>query len=252
LSQGSNYFSFEDSLGFMWLTCNNGLNRFDGKNIKVYNLNKYFNNCPNLQQSYGFAEDDKTNIYIGSADGLYVYNRKSNNFILHKIFKNAVDNIAMPIGFYNQKIYCFNRQFQIASFDINTQKTAIVTQFDIPELASIHIYQANGNLFYCHYPFIDKNNNLFIIGNNEVKSYNLETKLKTDYPLEKELEIFSSCYDIENNSILLGTKNPILLLDISTKKVQKFTTFNGKKLFYVRSIAASKDKIAIGLIMEKI
>ncbi len=229
----------------MWLTCNNAINRFDGKNIKVYNLNKYFYKCPNLQQGYGFAEDDKSNIYIGSQEGLYVYNRNNNNFTLHKIFNNAADNIAIPIGFYNQKIYCFNRQFQIASFDVKTKKTAFVTQFDIPELASIHIYQANGNLFYSHYPFIDKNKNLFIVGKNEVKSYNLETKFKTDYPLEKRTNIFSSCYDIEKNNIFLGTKNAVLVLDIVSKKVQKITSFNRKKLSYIKSIAVSKNKIAI-------
>lgn len=229
----------------MWLTCNNALNRFDGKNIKVYNLDKYFNNCPNLQQGYGFAEDDKTNIYIGSALGLYVFNRKNNHFTLQKIFKNAADDIAMPIGFFNQKIYCFNRQFQIASFDINTKKIELVTQFDIPELASIHIYQANGNLFYCHYPFIDKNKNLFIVGNNCVKSYNLETKLKTDYPLEKGTNVFSSCYDVESNNILLGTKNSVCILDIKTKKVLEIKALNGKKLSYIKNIAISKNKIAI-------
>ena len=42
LSQGSNYFRFEDSLGFMWITGNDAVNRYDGSRVKVYNLNKYF------------------------------------------------------------------------------------------------------------------------------------------------------------------------------------------------------------------
>ena len=37
LSQGSNYFRFEDSKGFMWITGNDAVNRFDGSRVKVYN-----------------------------------------------------------------------------------------------------------------------------------------------------------------------------------------------------------------------
>ncbi len=72
LSQVSNYFRYEDSQGFMWITANDALNRYDGSSVKVYNLNKYFNDCPNLQQGYGFAEDSESNLYVGSESGLYI------------------------------------------------------------------------------------------------------------------------------------------------------------------------------------
>jgi hypothetical protein len=50
LSQGSNYFRYEDSHGFMWITGNDALNRYDGSSVKVYNLKYYFKKCPALQQ----------------------------------------------------------------------------------------------------------------------------------------------------------------------------------------------------------
>ena len=41
LSQGSNYFRFEDSHGFMWITGNDALNRYDGENVKfIFQLDK--------------------------------------------------------------------------------------------------------------------------------------------------------------------------------------------------------------------
>ena len=122
LSQGSNYFRFEDSKGFMWITCNDALNRFDGKKVKVYNLDKYFSNCPNLQQGYGFCEDKNSNIYIGSVRGLYIYDREQDRFTLQKIFKNSIDDIAMPIAYIDNKVWCFNRQYQLATYDIKTKK----------------------------------------------------------------------------------------------------------------------------------
>jgi signal transduction histidine kinase len=243
LSQGSNYFRFEDSLGFMWITCNDALNRYDGKNIKVYNLDKYFSNCPNLQQGYGFAEDDKTNIYIGSVNGLYIYNRQKNIFTLQKIFQNTPDDIAMPIGFRNGKIYCFNRFFQLSTYDIVTQKCEFVTQFSIPSLNSIHIYQLNGNIFYFHYPFIDKNNNIWIIGNEKIESYSLKTNLIKNYNIQKGTKIYSSCYDSDLNRILIGTQKDILILDILTNKTTSISELNGQKLNFINNIIASKDKI---------
>ncbi len=244
LSQGSNYFRFEDSLGFIWITCNDALNRYDGKSIKVYNLDKYFDNCPNLQQGYGFAEDDKTNIYIGSTKGLYIYNRQKNIFTLKKIFKNAVDDIAMPIGFRNGKIYCFNRLFQLATYDVTTQKCEFITQFSVPSLASIHIYQLNGNIFYFHYPFIDNNENVWIIGNDKIQSFSLKTRLIKDYNIEKGTKIYSSCYDSDSNKILIGTQKGILILDILTNKTISISELNGQKLNFINNIVASKDKIA--------
>ncbi|MEG1666105.1 hypothetical protein [Chryseobacterium sp.] len=60
LSQGSNYFWHEDDKGFIWLTGNDALNRYDGSSVKTYNLSYFFKNCPTLQQCYGFAEDENT------------------------------------------------------------------------------------------------------------------------------------------------------------------------------------------------
>lgn len=81
LSQGSNYFRFEDSKGFMWITANDAINRYDGSNVKVYNLKYYFKNSPTLQQGYGFAEDSK-NLYIDPTRRLHMCRIKS--FVIGK------------------------------------------------------------------------------------------------------------------------------------------------------------------------
>ncbi len=227
----------------MWITANDALNRYDGKSIKVYNLDSYFDNCPNLQQGYGFAEDDKTNIYIGSTKGLYIYNRQTNKFSLQKIFKNAPDEIAMPIGFRNGKIYCFNRFFQLASFDVSTKKSQFVKQFSIPTLQSIHVYGQNGHVFYFRYPFIAKNNTIWIIGNKKIESFNLISKKTNEFLVEKNIEIQSSFYDIFDNQILLGTNKGILIFDLSNNKMRLIDKIGTLKLYSIGNICASKDKI---------
>lgn len=249
LSQGSNYFRFEDSKGFMWLTCNDAVNRYDGRMVKVYNLDTYFKNCPSLQQGYGFAEDSESNIYIGSTKGLYIYHRKQDNFTLQKIFNNAPDDVAMPIGFKNGKIWCFNRQFQISTYDITTKKVAYQTQIPIPTLSSVHIYQILSNPFYYHFPFIDHENNIWVMGANSIASYNVETK-NISFPLNKFIienkqTIFSSAYDKTTNTIFLGTQNSIIKYFIKTDKTVEIKAVAHKNLGQINDLVVGDNFVVL-------
>ena len=81
LSHNSVWYVMQDSDGFMWFGTNDGLNRFDGKNFKIYKKD------PNDSTSIGhnfihcIREDSKKRMLIGTRKGLYLYNRKSDNFI---------------------------------------------------------------------------------------------------------------------------------------------------------------------------
>ena len=249
LSQGSSYFRFEDSKGFMWITCNDAINRYDGKMVKVYNLDTYFKDCPSLQQGYGFAEDTASNIYIGSTKGLYIYHRKQDNFTLQKIFSNAPDDVAMPIDFKNGKIWCFNKQFQIASYDVATGEVAYQTQIQIPTLGSVHIYQILSNPFYYHYPFIDNQNNIWLMGSNSIASYNINTK-KVFFPINKFITenkrtIFSSSYDKITNTIFFGTQNSIIKYFIKTDKLVEIKNVANKNLGQINDLVVGKNLVAL-------
>ena len=249
LSQGSNYFRFEDSKGFMWLTCNDAINRYDGKMVKVYNLDTYFKDCPSLQQGYGFAEDLESNIYIGSTKGLYIYNRKQDNFTLQKIFKNAADDVAMPIDFKDGKIWCFNRQFQLATYDIVTKKIIYQRQIPIPALNSVHIYQILSNPFYFHYPFIDNQNNIWLMASNSIACYNIETK-NISFPINKfvtenKCTIFSSDYDHTTNTVFFGTQNSIIKYFINTAEIVEIKSVANKNLGRINDLVVSENLVVL-------
>lgn len=79
LSQNDVQCIYQDSKGFIWLATNDGLNRFDGYEFKVYGY-----------QSKGLAsnlilcidEDSKGNLWIGTADrGVFMFNPKNDEFI---------------------------------------------------------------------------------------------------------------------------------------------------------------------------
>ncbi len=224
LSQGSNYFRYEDSQGFMWLTANDALNRYDGKMVKVYNLDKYFKDCPPLQQGYGFAEDNESNIYVGSTRGLYIYHRNTDKFTLKKIFTSP-DEVAMPIAFKGGKIWCFNRVWQLSTYDVKTCKVEMITQMELKPIASLNIY-ASSRVFYARYPFIDNENTIWMISVDNIAAYSISKK-NIAYPLQLQKVIgkfnFMSClYDTMSNKILFSSEERVLEYEIKKTQFKSF------------------------------
>ncbi len=248
LSQGSNYFKYEDSKGFMWITGNDAINRYDGKTVKVYNKEKYFKNCPILQQGYGFTEDTKCNIYIGSIRGLYIYVRNEDRFILKNIFPNEKEQVAMPFGYYNGKIWCFNKNYNIVSYDVEKGIVKHEFQLNVSPIKSIHIYELSGNSFYFHYPFIDHNGIIWITTEKNVYTLNLSSKEITTplstfiYP--KQSKTFFCChYDKTNNHIYWGTQHSIIDYDIKNKLFQELFNIGSSKISIVASITTNENML---------
>lgn len=60
----------QDSKGYMWIGTEDGLNRYDGKIIKVYNCNNKSKNSLSSTYITDLIEDIHGNIWIGTDDGL--------------------------------------------------------------------------------------------------------------------------------------------------------------------------------------
>lgn len=232
LSQCSNYFRFEDSQGFMWITAIDAMNRYDGRVIKVYNQQRYFKDCSPLQQGYGFAEDDQHNIYIGSEKGLYIYHRNKDQFTVANIFKGT-DKTAMPICFVQGKIWCFNKQWQLVSYDVQTKEVVQLTTLNLAPITSLSIY-ASAEIFYLRYPFLDHQHKIWFMSKNNVAVYNISTKQIT-YPfadyLEKHKTLFSnSYYDSTQQCILFGVQNGMLHYSLQDEKLTLVTHLANQEL----------------------
>jgi len=80
LSNSSVLSTFQDYKGFIWLGTRDGLNRYDGKRITIYR-DFYKNNPkgPNVKINC-IAEDKLQNLWIGTNNGLYIYNPVEDKF----------------------------------------------------------------------------------------------------------------------------------------------------------------------------
>ncbi|MCE6992518.1 two-component regulator propeller domain-containing protein [Dyadobacter sp. CY323] len=90
LSQGSIYNMHKDSRGFMWLGTEDGINRFDGKNIEIY-LSGLTGHSTNV---LGIAEDSASDLWVGSHKGFYQYLRKYDRFV-RPALKHSLGNVSV-------------------------------------------------------------------------------------------------------------------------------------------------------------
>jgi signal transduction histidine kinase/ligand-binding sensor domain-containing protein len=248
LSQVSNYFRYEDSRGFMWITANDAINRYDGSSIKVFNLNRYFKNCPNLQQGYGFAEDSQSNIYVGSERGLYIYNRNTDKFTLQKIYTDAPDDIAMPFAFKGDKVWCFNRFYQLATYNVKTREVKLEVKIDIEPINSVNVYQNAKNAFFYRWPFFDKNGKIWIVATNEILVFDKKTNtVSNPFKSNKEMgqnEYFTIAYDGEKDIIHIGSNNGIIHFNNSNGSYKRTISLESHKLDIIYSLAWQKNILA--------
>ncbi|MFB6340328.1 two-component regulator propeller domain-containing protein [Saccharicrinis sp. FJH62] len=106
LSHNTVYDICQDDQGYMWFATEEGLNRYDGKNIKQYFSDKSEKSLPDNSVPC-VANLSKNKLYIGTARGLARYNKESDVFIPVKYKEKAVGKIiAMVTGLPEELLIC--------------------------------------------------------------------------------------------------------------------------------------------------
>lgn len=89
----------QDHKGYMWIGTYNGLNRYDGKNIKVYKhdiSDPSSLQCDNIRVIY---EDSNNNLFIGTNCGMSYYDPHRDNFI------NFMTTESSPLFGLGESVY---------------------------------------------------------------------------------------------------------------------------------------------------
>ncbi len=110
----------QDKLGFIWIGTDNGLNRFDGSDIKVFRNNQNSASSISDNSIWALFEDRKGNIWIGTKAGiLNKYSTEYEKFEQIKFYDNTIsensitailedNNGIIWIGTYSQGLYNYN------------------------------------------------------------------------------------------------------------------------------------------------
>lgn len=95
ISQSEIYTFLEDSRGFMWFGTVDGLNRYDGYHIQIFNTNR--NDLHSLSNNTirCLTEDQSGRIWIGTDNGLNLYDPQTE--LICQIRVNSFQNKSMPV-----------------------------------------------------------------------------------------------------------------------------------------------------------
>lgn len=82
LSQNTVNSIVKDRFGLLWFATEDGLNRYNGTNIKIYRSSTETDQSLKSNDISVLHEDEGGRLWVGTMEGgLHLYNRKSDNFI---------------------------------------------------------------------------------------------------------------------------------------------------------------------------
>lgn len=128
ISQSSIRTIAQDSLGFLWVGTNDGLNRYDGKTIKIYRAEK--GDSTSLASSYAscIRNSPGNKLWIGIPGGLARYRLETDDFINYPFTDENEENkpVVFDIEFITETTLWVSTVKGLYSFDSETGTYAVV------------------------------------------------------------------------------------------------------------------------------
>jgi signal transduction histidine kinase/ligand-binding sensor domain-containing protein/DNA-binding response OmpR family regulator len=211
----------KDRYGFMWFATDDGLDRFDGANFKVYRNNPTVSTSLQANEILSLHEDKDGNLWVGTSSGsLSLYNRKKDAFINFpsKPLENAIrNNVILSLS------SDVEGKLWIGHYDgisIMNKKTQRISDFST----------GNSSRFmqHCNALFEDSRKRMWIGTSDGLFLYIKETNTLTPflYSANDATSISSnhvlSITEDKNRNIWIGTMDGLNML---TKNGKEFTRF---------------------------
>ena len=230
LSQSSVLNFFKDSKGFLWLCTQDGLNRYDGFDFKIYK------NSPNNEQTLSgnyiqqiMLEDNDGNLWLEIQGGfLNKFNPKTEKvtryFINERMGQNMMEVMfTMMFQDSNNNIWLLSEN---GVHKYNPDKDNFTQYFsETEENTSI------SNNIISEF-FEDNENNLWFLTRNGIIKYIPETDNFKKYLYSKEKEVEITCHIVDNSGkFWIGTNNSGLYKYNSEKDIFESVLLNNNKNF---------------------
>ncbi|GAB2841568.1 hypothetical protein GCM10027043_51330 [Ferruginibacter profundus] len=190
LSQNTVYSIMKDKQGFMWIATADGLNRFDGVEMKIYK--------PAPEKKNGrlrgrtirtiILEDDKEQLWFSTELAVFNFNKKSNFFTEYSFGKKngkVIGLMSEPVLQEGCHIWFANSSYGIVEFDTETKA---ITRHELTD--------SSGKAFMIQTTGVyDKKNRLWFAGNKGLFAFNIRQKKWQQFLPGKHLYKITLCAD---------------------------------------------------------
>ena len=201
---------FQDSEGYIWLGTNDGLNRYNGYEFKIYNYEEYQNSISHNGIT-DITEDKYGNIWVSTVSGVNKINKKT-----EKISNYTEINGKIKEDSTTEIIVTKDNNILVGTYEGLNIYNAKEDRFDII------LEQKDGILSSCIYSIDeDINGNIWIGTELGLNKLSKDFKVLETYPSESE--IYNIFCDDENGFVWAGSDSSGLLkIDTKTKEVKQY------------------------------
>ena len=201
---------FQDSEGYIWLGTNDGLNRYNGYEFKIYNYEEYQNSISHNGIT-DITEDKYGNIWVNTVSGVNKINKKT-----EKISNYTEINGKIKEDSTTEIIVTKDNNILVGTYEGLNIYNAKEDRFDII------LEQKDGILSSCIYSIDeDINGNIWIGTELGLNKLSKDFKVLETYPSESE--IYNIFCDDENGFVWAGSDSSGLLkIDTKTKEVTQY------------------------------
>jgi len=200
LSLSSVYCINKDSKGFMWFGTEDGLNRFDGYQFKIYRSDVKDRNSICYKWIEHIEEDQMGNIWFGSRNGLSKYNPVNERFQNYKTdARQSIVNDTVTCLKSFQHMLCVGTKGGLSVFDLLSNTSEHYKQ--VGKVSDVEVYD--------DVLIVSGSNGLYKLGTNRL----LE---KLDH--EPLVDIY-----VDGSTLFYSSQTTIKTLDLSTGKKQSLS-----------------------------
>ncbi|HZY80216.1 MAG TPA: hypothetical protein VFE50_11880 [Cyclobacteriaceae bacterium] len=222
LSQSTGYAITKDKQGFLWIATADGLNRYDGVEMRAYK--------PGRGKTDGYMmgrlirsdilEDDHERIWFSTDLAVHSFDKKTELFKTWPLSKQ--NQFANPLLFRDGHLWLANADAGLFDLDISTGESTF--------------YPSTTRLMYNGVS--DNNNNLWFASNKGLLQFNLTTKQWQQYFSDKEFYSVA----ISNDTLFISEKKNILVAPLNTPHNYSFAEFSNQERDLVHRIYADEMK----------